>query len=74
LHVRSLAPPPAIATYWPRVQSDHLVHDEAPYVVLNVPASQVPHTRLTVGVPAVASYIPGPHAVNGTHSLAGFAS
>jgi hypothetical protein len=56
------------------VQSDHLVHDDAPYVVLNVPASQVPHTRLTVGVPAVASYIPGPHAVNGTHSLAGFAS
>ena len=50
------------------------MHDDAPYVGLNVPASQAPQTRLTVAVPFDASYIPGPQAVNATHALAGFAS
>jgi len=74
LQTRSAAELPAVATNCPAVQSDHFVHDDAPYVVLNVPASHTPHTRFTVGVPFVASYMPGPQAVNGTHSLAGFAS
>ena len=74
LQVRSAAGPPVAETNCPAVQSDHFVHDDALYVVLNVPASQAPHTLSRVGDPFVAWYMPGPHAVNGTHSLAGFAS
>ncbi len=58
---------PVLDTYVPTWQTTHGTQALALALEVNCPDGQAAHTRSLWDVPAVLTYVPAAHALNGTH-------